>query len=191
MIEVFRSRRARRVRRAILRLRADLHAVDGSGGGGECINWPVVLLEQSAWVLVLLRSGDALFELTGRTFGTRRLLRGMFSIDIWTYGIGGGLRMPHPFNIVIGEGVELGRRCLVLHNTTVQRGAGTIVSSDCVLGAGATVLAGSVIQRRSIVGAGAVVHGAVPEGSVVMAPGPIIQRKRNEYQKNRDRAWRN
>ena len=52
MIEVFRSRRARRVRRAILRLRADLHAVDGSGGGGECINWPVVLLEQSAWVLV-------------------------------------------------------------------------------------------------------------------------------------------
>lgn len=138
--------------------------------------------DTSLWALAILRGGDALGAVTGRRFGSRTLLRLLFHIDVWTDEVGGGLRLPHPFNIVIGEGVAVEPGCVLMHGVTVQRGEGTRIGPGCFVGAGATVLAGVTVGEGAVVGAGAVVTHSVHGGDVVagvparpLRPAPTVQ----------------
>jgi len=151
-------------------LREDLRIVSRRLGHDGSIAHPSVLLDMSSLALATLRTSIALRRLTGRSFGTRSLLKWAFRMDVWTDDIGPGLTLPHPFNIVIGSGVSVGRGCTLMHNTTLQRakrtrldqgvmlGAGAVVLADCTIGAGATCGANSVVTRD--VAPGAVVAGA-------------------------------
>jgi serine acetyltransferase len=132
--------------------------------------------DASFWALALLRGGTALRALTGRSLGTRSALRLLFHIDAWSDDIGGGLRLPHPFNIVIGEGARIGAGCTLLHNTTIQRGVGTVIGDDAVLGTGVVVLAGSRVGPGALVGAASLVRGEIPAGSVAVgAPARVVR----------------
>ncbi len=145
--------------RALRAFRRDVEAARRPGNA--------LLSDTSLWALALLRGGDALGAMTGRRFGTRTLLRLFFHIDVWTDDVGGGLRLPHPFNIVIGEGVDIEPDCVLMHGVTVQRGDGTRLGAGSFVGAGATVLAGVEVGARATVGAGAVVTRSVVPGQVV------------------------
>lgn len=123
--------------------------------------------DTSTWALTLLRTSAALRSSVGTSLGMSTALRLVFHIDVWSDEIGPGLRLPHPFNIVIGEGVSVGRDCVLMHNVTIQRGAGTVVEDRSVLGTGSVVLAGAHVGSQSIVGAASVVHGDVPKQSVM------------------------
>lgn len=137
------------------------------------------LAEPSLWAVGLLRVGATLRRGLGTSLGLSTLLRLGFHIDVWTDDIGPGLRLPHPFNIVIGDGVEIGPECTLLHGVTVQRGAGTRIGRGVVLANGTTVLAGSTVGDGCLVGAASVVRGAIPAASVAVGtPARVVRASR-------------
>jgi serine acetyltransferase len=139
------------------------------------------LADVSLWALALMRGAQALRALTGSSLGLSTALRLVFHIDVWSDDIGPGLRLPHPFNVVIGEGVHVGAGCTLMHNVTVQRGAGTTIGDGSVLAAGSTVLAGANVGRGSLVGAASVVRGRIPPGSVAVgAPARVVRNVRED-----------
>ncbi|MCU0654387.1 MAG: hypothetical protein MUF64_03575 [Polyangiaceae bacterium] len=153
------------------RLVADVHARRG-------VRRPALaaLADPSFWALSLLRGSAGLRRAFGSSFGLSTALRVGFHIDVWTDEIGPGLRLPHPFCIVIGEGVSVGAGCTLLHNVTIQRGQGTTVADGAVLNTGVTVLAGASIGVDAVVGANSVVRGAIPAGCVAVgAPARVVR----------------
>jgi serine acetyltransferase len=132
--------------------------------------------DPSLWALALLRGGTAARQAVGSSLGATIVLRTLFHIDVWTDDIGAGLRLPHPFNLVIGGGVTIGEGCTLMHNVTVQHGRDTHIGAGSVVCNGATVLAGSHIGAGSLIGAQSVVRGAVPSASVAVgAPARVVR----------------
>jgi serine O-acetyltransferase len=87
--------------------------------------------------------------------------------------IGAGLCLPHPYNIIISDGAELGENCVIYHEVTIGRGplAGHVkAGNNVVLFPGVRILGGVVIGDRSEIGANCVVMKSVPEDSLVMHP---------------------
>ncbi|MGL4352015.1 MAG: serine acetyltransferase [Plesiomonas shigelloides] len=98
--------------------------------------------------------------------------------------IGWGLRLYHPQNIVIGDGVQIGRNCTLRHNCTLgnklDRQSGQLLSptvGDGVeFGTGAIVIGAITIGDHACVGAGSIVTRAVPVRAVVAGnPARIIR----------------
>ncbi|MGL5178889.1 MAG: serine acetyltransferase [Aeromonas veronii] len=98
--------------------------------------------------------------------------------------LGWGLRLYHPQNIVIGDGVQMGRDCILRHNCTLgnkpDRQSGQLLSpsvGDGVeFGTGAIVIGAIAIGDHASVGAGAVVTRSVPARAVVAGnPARIIR----------------
>jgi serine acetyltransferase len=137
--------------------------------------------DASMWALSLMRLSAALRASVGSSFGLSQVLRVGFHIDVWTDAIGGGLRLPHPFNVVIGDGATIGEGCTLMHNVTVQRGAGTRIGAGAVLGTGSVILAGANIGERALIGAASVVRGAVPARTVAVgSPARVVRAVRPE-----------
>jgi serine O-acetyltransferase len=85
--------------------------------------------------------------------------------------IGPGLCLPHPFNIVMGGGAEIGEDCTIFHEVTLGRGAlpgEPKIGDNVVLFVGARVLGGVVVGARSEVGANCVVTRSLPPYSLVV-----------------------
>jgi serine O-acetyltransferase len=87
--------------------------------------------------------------------------------------IGPGLRLMHPYNLMLGPGAELGPDCTLFHDVTI--GAGLTpgmprIGGRVVLFAGCKVLGGISVGAGSEVGANAVLTRSVPEDSLVIAP---------------------
>ena len=102
--------------------------------------------------------------------------RTMKSVDVWTDEIGGGLRLPHPFQIVLGDGARIGSDCTLMHNVTIQRGEGTRVEDGAVLGTGVVVLAGAHVGQRALIGANSVVRGTIDSACVAVgAPARVVR----------------
>ncbi len=137
------------------------------------------LVDPSLWAVGLLRLGAALRSGLGTSLGVSAVLRVGFHIDVWSDAIGPGLRLPHPFNIVIGDEVEIGPDCTLLHGVTIQRGPGTRLGRGVVLANGATVLTGAKIGDGCLVGAASVVRGEIPAASVAVgAPARVVRAAR-------------
>jgi serine O-acetyltransferase len=92
--------------------------------------------------------------------------------------IGPGLLLPHPYNVILGPGVEIGRDCVIFHEVTLGFGAVRGVpklGDNVVLFAGARVLGGVTVGERAEVGANCVVFTDVPAATVVVpAQGRVI-----------------
>jgi serine O-acetyltransferase len=136
----------------------------------------------------LLRSRGfriALYYRLGHSLRTRkcRWLAGFFDRVLYSAGvdihtgavIGPGLRLPHPFAIVIGSKVRMGARVRVLQGATLG-GVGhkdeatgqtqPIVGDDVVIGAGAKVLGTVTVGNRVRIGANAVVTRDLPDDCI-------------------------
>lgn len=161
-------------------LRADARCVlETSRDRGARLPALTALGDTSLWVVTLLRTSTAVRALFGTSLGLSRVLRLGFHVDVWTAAIGPGLRLPHPFNIVVGEGVEIGSGCTLMHNVTIQHGLGTRIGDRVMLGNGVTVLTGSTVGAGAMIGAGSVVHGQVDAGVVAVgSPARAIRRVR-------------
>jgi serine acetyltransferase len=132
--------------------------------------------DMGAAVLVLLRSSVALRRSFGTACGTRAALRWLFHVDVWTDDIGPGLSLPHPFNIVVGAGVEIGAGCTLLHNVTIQHASHTTIGDGAVLGVGTVILADRRIGVGAFCGANSVVtHDVPPHAVVVGAPARVVR----------------
>lgn len=95
--------------------------------------------------------------------------------------IGGGLSLPHPTGIVVGEGCMIGSGVTLFQNVTLGRSGQE--AKYPVLGNGVTIYAGSVvigdvrIGDGAVVGANSVVLIHVPAGAVAVgSPARIVRR---------------
>lgn len=88
----------------------------------------------------------------------------------------------HPWLITIGDEAGFAPGAIVLaHDASMKRHMGytriarVVIGNRVFVGAGAIILPGSRIGDDSIVGAGAVVRGDVPPGSVIVGnPGKVV-----------------
>ena len=105
--------------------------------------------------------------------------------------IGAGLYLPHPVGVVIGsEGGVIGRNVIIHQNVTLglihpDSGIPEItlrphIDDGAMVSAGAVVLGGIRIGKRSVVGANAVVLKDVPDDSIAVGiPARILPKKTN------------
>ena len=146
---------------------------------GAAVPWLAAAADPSLWALTLLRGASGMRAAIGSSLGLSTVLRLGFHVDVWTDDIGGGLGLPHPFNIVIGGGVRVGDGCTLLHGVTVQHGAGEI-GRGAVLANGATVLRGASVGEGCLVGAASVVRGILPPRTVAVgAPARVVRAVRH------------
>ncbi len=91
--------------------------------------------------------------------------------------IGPGLRLPHPQNIVLAPGGEIGAECSIYQDVTIGRGsvAGVPkIGERVILYPGARVLGGVRVGDDARIGANAVVQRHVPPGAAVSVPRPRV-----------------
>lgn len=166
-----------RARKQVVALREDLRRlVLLSRRAGRSRPRLAALSDPSVPVLALMRGAAAARALVGSSLGLSRVLTTVFHVDVWTDEIGGGLRLPHPFQIVLGDGARIGSDCTLMHNVTIQRGEGTLVEDGAVLGTGVVVLSGAHVGRRALIGANSVVRGRIAgECVAVGAPARVVR----------------
>jgi len=177
VIGIFSPVRRKRAAWAVRAFQQDLsraaEAVERAGSHAPRV---VALMDASVWALALLRASTVSRALLGTGLGLRTALRLVFHVDAWSDDVGGGLRLPHPFNIVLGDGVRIGEGCTIMHNVTVQRGVGTTIGDGVLLGVGSVVLQGALVGDRSMIGALSVVRGEIPPHSVAVgAPARVVR----------------
>jgi acetyltransferase-like isoleucine patch superfamily enzyme len=96
-----------------------------------------------------------------------------------------------PAEIVIGDRVAIGARCIITaHQTTVtardlsvlypDKHFTTTIEHDCWLMPGVTITPGVTIGHHSVIATGVVVHKDVPPYSVVVGPGFRVAKTLNE-----------
>jgi serine O-acetyltransferase len=135
-------------------------------------NWadslPTVLLRVPMWILYLCL----------------KIIVGLFSTNVFLWAgrrgarISRGFCFPHPFNILIPRGVEIGEFSTIYHEVTLGTGQipGTPkIGNRVAIYPGARVLGGIVVGDGSIIGANCVVTRDVPPESVIIAaPAQVI-----------------
>ncbi len=92
------------------------------------------------------------------------------------------VHLANDYGVVIGKHVTVGHKAMI-HACTIE--------DECLVGMSATILDGSVIGARSIIGAGALVTKSmlVPPGSVVMGmPGKIVKNL-SEAEQSQIKHW--
>lgn len=126
---------------------------------------------------VLLRLQEACLRLSfvGKAF--RKLLWYLTTIRFGSEislstKIGGGVYIPHPWGIVIGDGVVIGKKVTIFHQVTLGRADFKkkelpVVENGAVIYAGAKVFGNVVIGEDAIIASNAVVLSSAPPGSVV------------------------
>ncbi|MBN2446900.1 MAG: hypothetical protein JXO22_09250 [Phycisphaerae bacterium] len=106
-----------------------------------------------------------------------RVLQIFCGLDISTGAeIGGGLFLPHPRSIIIGDTVVIGARAYILQGVTFggsgRRGADgqsqPRVGDDVLIGAGAALIGPIVVGNGVKIGANAVVNKDVPDNSTAI-----------------------
>jgi serine O-acetyltransferase len=102
-------------------------------------------------------------------------------IPLNTWGLGGGLLIPHPQGLVIHPDAELGPNCLLLQQVTI--GAGPKpglpkLGGHVDVGAGAKILGGVTVGEHAVIGANAVVISDVPPHSIAVGVPAKVKRRR-------------
>ena len=100
--------------------------------------------------------------------------------------IGPGLRLPHPYGIIINRASIIGSGCCIRHNVTLgNKGSSSIRDSsgcpllggDVVIGTGAVIIGEVNVGSNSVIGAGSIVVKDVPQGSIVVGnPARVLKK---------------
>ena len=93
--------------------------------------------------------------------------------------IGPGLKLPHPYAVVVHPRAVLGPNCLLMHSVTIgTNGADSALprlGGHVDVGPGAVILGGVTIGDHAVIGANAVVLSDVPAGATAVgAPARIL-----------------
>lgn len=154
-------------------LSADLQANGGSlaAGGGAAALALRVVMSPAVRACALMRLAASAAG-PGRWLW-RNLLITFHGTDVDEGAIiGPGLRLPHPWGIVIGPTVRTGTNVEISHNVTL---AGTSaeapiwIADDVTIYTGTTVMPGVTIGEGAVIGSNALVSADVEPGGIVRA----------------------
>lgn len=98
--------------------------------------------------------------------------------------IGGGLRLPHNFGIVISGDTVIGENATIMHQVTIGADVtgsdkSPVIGNQVFIGAGAKVIGQCKVGSNVIVGANAVVTKNVPDNYTVVGFNRLISPKCN------------
>ena len=95
--------------------------------------------------------------------------------------LGAGLRLPHPYNVIVSEYSRVGEGCTLFHNVTLGSNekppithSAPVLGADLYVGAGAILVGGITVGDGAKIGAGAVVTKDVPAGATVVGENRIV-----------------
>lgn len=103
----------------------------------------------------------------------------------WNTRFPADMILRHPVGIVLGEGVQIGRRVTIYQNVTL--GGARIgdakdlqnypkIGDDCVIFAGAVLVGGITVGRNCVIGANAVVTQSIPDNSIAVGvPARVVR----------------
>ncbi|QOR61951.1 serine O-acetyltransferase [Sulfurovum sp. ST-21] len=164
-------------------LRLDIHMVRGTSQNRSTDllyvihprMWPVVLFRLSS-LFTRCRLG-----IIGKLFSLLNQI--LFSCDIARGArIGGGLYLPHPSGVVVGENAIIGRNCILHQGVTLgdrgecHEGSDPVLGDYIEVGTGAKILGAVHLGDYARVGANAVVLNDVePYGVVAGIPAKLIK----------------
>ncbi len=96
-------------------------------------------------------------------------------------GIGPGLRLPHPYNIIISVHSRIGSGCMIFHNVTLGSNerepyekSAPVLGDGVYVGAGAVLIGPIHVGDGARIGAGAVVTKDVPAGATAVGVNRIV-----------------
>lgn len=96
--------------------------------------------------------------------------------------LGAGLRLPHPYNIVISSHSRVGEGCTIFHNVTLGssekppiESSAPVLGDGVYVGTGAILIGGITVGGGARVGAGAVATRDIPTGAMVVGENRIIR----------------
>jgi serine O-acetyltransferase len=92
--------------------------------------------------------------------------------------IGKGLKLDHPFGIIISPDAVIGGHCSIMHQVTIGSldGASPILENEVFIGTGAKILGPVIIGKKAIIGVNAVVLEDVPPGGTAVGiPARVIK----------------
>lgn len=98
--------------------------------------------------------------------------------------IDGGLRLPHPYGIIIHRNTTIGKNCTIFHQVTI--GAmekeeiihlAPFIGDNVYIGAGAKILGNIRIGNNVKIGANAVITKDVPDECTVIGSNVLINKK--------------
>lgn len=84
--------------------------------------------------------------------------------------IGKGLSLPHPVGIVIGEGVKIGKNCVIYHNVTIGRKYKDIadypsIGDNVIIYCNSTLIGNIQIGDNSLIGCNSIIMKSVEKNS--------------------------
>ena len=147
--------------------------------------WSLDPLRRNRWRVRLLlallgRSAPRLAILRRLRRGLRDALCNQLGSDFKSTDFGPRLFLPHPFGIVVHARVRLGRRVTLFQNVTLgednERPGVPVLGDDIIVGAGAVILGAVTIGSGARIGANAVVLRDIPEGAVAVGiPARVVR----------------
>ena len=81
--------------------------------------------------------------------------------------IGEGIRIPHPYNIVINKSTEIGKYCTIFHNVTIAgldyaEGGGGHICDYCFIGVGSVLVGEISVGESTIIAALSLLSDSLP-----------------------------
>lgn len=134
-----------------------------------------------AWLRLLIAAQGGGSQWAVRFVARRLQSHGLFISPKAT--IAAGLRLPHPFAIVIGEGVEIEEDVTIFQSVTLggrklgdwKDGNYPTIGSGTVIFAGAVVVGKVRIGKNCVIGANSVVTHDIPDGATAVgAPARVV-----------------
>lgn len=118
-----------------------------------------------------------------------RRLRNKYHLEFFSKNIGGGLYLPHPYNITINGDVVIGNNCNISNGVTIgceprgKRKGIPNIGNNVWIGSNAVIVGKIKIEDNVLIAPNAFINMDVPSNSIVFGNPAVIKHRENAVEK--------